>query len=447
MGRRSHSQTLSLWANGVRVGRWTLPARGLMELEYDSDWVASDVGRPISLSLPFTLENRPLAGEKVRNYFDNLLPDNDDIRKRIAERFRTGSSEPFDLLKAVGRDCVGALQLLGEDETPVNPRKVEGTAMSDEDIEQHLRELTAPRKFGAALDREDDFRVSIAGAQEKTALCRWGDRWLMPHGSTPTTHILKLPMGLVGGRKADFTTSVDNEWLCLRLLHAYGIPAANASIATFGSQRVLVVERFDRKLAANRKSLLRLPQEDFCQIEGVSPLSKYESHGGPGLVALSSTLRQSSNSGVDMMILMAAQILFWLMRAPDGHAKNFSVHLLPQGRFQLTPLYDVMSAYPVQGDGASQWSPREIKLAMALLGKNKHYAMHTILRRHFNSTAKKVGYAEDAESLIKELLERTPLAIEEVRAELPAGLNPRVADTILDGVAQAARALEAMPAH
>lgn len=90
---------------------------------------------------------------------------------------------------------------------------------------------------------------------------------------------------------------------------------------------------------------------------------------------------------------MAAQILFWLLRAPDGHAKNFSIQLLPRGRFQLTRLYDVMSAYPVLGDGANQWSPFEIKLAMALIGKNRHYEMHGIQRRHFNSTAQKLVMA------------------------------------------------------
>jgi len=447
MGRPSRSQSLSLWANGLRVGRWTLPARGDMELHYDPDWVASDAGRPISLSLPFTLENRPHKGEKVRNYFDNLLPDNDDIRRRVAERFRTGSTDPFELLKAIGRDCVGALQLLAEDEEPTEPGRVEGTALSDEDIERHLTQLTAPRRFGAATDHEDDFRISIAGAQEKTALCRWRDKWLVPHGSTPATHILKLPLGLVAGRKADFTTSVDNEWLCLRLLRAYGMPAAQASIARFGSQRVLVVERFDRKVSPDGKSILRLPQEDFCQIESVAPHLKYESQGGPGLMALFSTLRQSVRAEADMAILMATQILFWLMRAPDGHAKNFSVHLLPQGRFQLTPLYDVMSAYPVQGDGPGQWSPHEVKLAMALLGSNKHYVMQTIVRRHFNSTALKVGFGEDAETLIQDLLAKTPQAVAEVRADISPGFNQRVADTILNGVSQAARALQAMPAR
>ena len=242
-------------------------------------------------------------------------------------------------------------------------------------------------QFAAALDADADLRISLAGAQEKTALLRWQGRWYKPRGSTPTTHIFKLPLGLVGGRRADFSTSVDNEWLCLRLLKAYGLDVADATIASFGKQRVLVVERFDRRIAPDGRWLMRLPQEDFCQVEGVSPLKKYQSEGGPGLKALFTTLKQSMNAEQDMRTLLASQVLFWMLRAPDGHAKNFSVQILPGGRFRLTKLYDVMSAYPVLGDGPNQWSPFEIKLAMALLGKNRHYQMHNIQRRHFNSTA------------------------------------------------------------
>jgi len=442
MGRKSHSRSLSIWTNGVRVGRWTIPARGDMQLQYDDDWVKADVGRPLSLSLPFTLDNLPLKGEKVYNYFDNLLPDSDAIRKRVAERFRTGSTDAFDLLKAIGRDCVGAVQILDEDETPTGFDRIDGTPLSDEEVERHLVDTVSPRAFGSSQDPDDDFRISLAGAQEKTALLQWDGRWQMPHGTTPTTHIVKLPLGLMGGRRADFSTSVDNEWLCLKLLKAYGLDVAEADIATFGQQRVLVVERFDRRVAPDGKWLMRLPQEDFCQVEGCSPLRKYENEGGPGLQALFSTLRQSVNAENDMRTLMAAQVLFWLLRAPDGHAKNFSLRILPRGRFQLTPLYDVMSAYPVLGDGPNQWSPREIKLAMALLGKNRHYEMFGIQRRHFDSTAQKVGYGLSAEPVIDDILARTPAAIAAVQATLPPGFSARVADTVLGGLAQAAAALE-----
>ncbi len=352
----------------------------------------------------------------------------------------------FALLQAVGRECIGAVQLLAEDESPEGFDRIEGVALSEEDVERHLIETVSPRAFGAAGDPDADFRISLAGAQEKTAFLWWNGRWHAPRGATPTSHIFKLPLGLMGGRQADFTTSVDNEWLCLRLLKAYGLDVADARIARFGRQRVLVVERFDRRVAPDGRWLMRLPQEDFCQVEGCSPLRKYENEGGPGLRALFTTLRQSVDAAADMKTLMAAQVLFWLLRAPDGHAKNFSLRLLPRGRFRLTRLYDVMSAYPVLGEGPNQWSPYDVKLAMALLGKNRHYAMHGIRRRHFNDTACKVGYAPTAEPVIEEILARTPAAIAQVRAELPDDFSPRVAETVLRGLEQAAAALEGMAA-
>jgi serine/threonine-protein kinase HipA len=444
VGRRSHSQTLALWANGERVGRWTLSARGDMDMQYDPAWRASPAGRPLSLSLPFNFNNEPLKGDPVANYFEGLLPDSDAIRRRTAARFKTGSIAAFDLLSAIGRDCVGALQLLPDGQQPTGVDRVEGVEADDEAIERHLLEVVSPGQFQGLRDPDDDFRISLAGAQEKDAFLRWGGRWLKPRGATPTTHIFKLPLGMVGGRQADFSTSVDNEWLCLRVLAAYGLPTARAEIANFGTQRVLVVERFDRTVSRDGTRLLRLMQEDFCQATGTSPLVKYENEGGPGLMQLFTLAQQSVAAEQDLRTLMASQVLFWLLRAPDGHAKNFSIQLLAgqAGRFRLTPLYDVMSAYPVIGEGPNQWAARDLKLAMALTGKSRHYNFHTIRRRHFNSTARKVGYGGSAEPLLRELIERTPAVVDRVQAELPDGFSQKVADKVLGGLLAAARALE-----
>ncbi len=387
-----------------------------------------------------------MQGRAVEHYFDNLLPDSPTLRKRVAERFRIGSLEAFDLLGAIGRDCVGALQFLPEGVAPEGHDRVEGVEVDDAAIERHLGEVVSPGRFGSAQSPDDDFRISLAGAQEKDAFLRWNGRWMKPRGATPTTHIFKLPLGLMGGRQADFSTSVDNEWLCLKLLAAYGLPVPQAQIMAFGQQRVLVVERFDRVVSADGSRLLRLVQEDFCQATGTSPLVKYEVEGGPGLATLFTLLQQSVQAQRDLRTLMASQLLFWMLRAPDGHAKNFSIHLLAGGRYRLTPLYDVMSAYPVTGNGPNQWSPRELRLAMALVGKNRHYEADRIQRRHFNSTAKRFGYGETAEPLLQELLARTSGVIDEVQRELPAGFSQVVADKVLGGLQAAARALEGMPA-
>ena len=107
-------------------------------------------------------------------------------------------------------------------------------------------------------------------------------------------------------------------------------------------------------------------------------------------------------------------------------------------------MYDVMSAYPAMGPGSNQWAGQEVKLAMALLGKNRHLHMYNIQRRHFNSTAKLVGYAENAEELLQEFVERTPAVVEQVRQVLPKGFSEKVADSVLGGLQKAARTLDAM---
>ncbi|MGF6506864.1 type II toxin-antitoxin system HipA family toxin [Paraburkholderia tuberum] len=445
MARQTASKALSVWANGERVGLWRLPARGPMEFAYDAAWIASPAGRPLSLSLPFTPGNMTHKGPRVLNYFDNLLPDSDVIRKRIAQRYRTETLEAFDLLQAIGRDCVGAVQLLAEDDAPAGVQRIEGTPLSDDDIEALLAQTVGKPTLGAP-DEFDDFRISLAGAQEKTALLWHDGQWQRPHGATPTTHIFKLPLGLVGNRLADLSTSVENEWLCLRILRAFGLPVANTEVLRFGKQRVLAVERFDRQMHSSGSWLLRLPQEDFCQVYGVPSHRKYENEGGPGVLDLARILQQSVEARQDIETLLASQILFWMLAAPDGHAKNFSIRLLAGGQYRLTPLYDVMSIWPVEGNGPNQWSWYKARLAMGLWSRSKHDAFRDVQRRHFNAMALKCSYGADAEPLLQRLIEQTPGVIERVSAELPERFPGKVAERIFKGLQNSAARLDTMPA-
>lgn len=443
MGRTSHSRALSLWTNGQRVGTWTFNRRGEHSLQYDSEWMSSPAGRPLSLSLPFT-GDVALKGERVRNFFDNLLPDSETIRLRIATRFKTEGSEAFDLLQAIGRDCVGAVQLLGEDESPTNVQCITGTPLSESEIESLLVQTTRSGPLGN-LDDQEDLRISLAGAQEKTALLWYQGLWMRPHGSTPTTHILKLPIGMVGHRQADSSTSVENEWLCMNLLAEFDLPVAKTEILTFGSQKVLSVERFDRQVHSRGDWIMRLPQEDFCQVMGRPSHLKYESDGGPGLADLAGVLKGSVQAEKDLTTLLTTQLLFWMLAAPDGHAKNFSIRVLPQGRYQLTPLYDVMSIWPVEGNGPNQFSMFKAKMAMAVLGKNKHYLFKDIQRRHFNNMAGKCFDRIDAEEVIERVLEATPIAIQAMKSKLPEGFPSRIAESIFEGLRISAGLLDRMP--
>ncbi len=438
--------TLAVWANGERVGTWSV-AGGEHRLQYGPGWIASPAARPLSLSLPFTPGNAAHRGDAVRNYFDNLLPDSDAIRERMADRFTQGSTETFQLLAALGRDCVGAVQLLPAGAFPQGFDRIDCVRLDERGVE-HAIDAAVSGTLALGQHGEDDFRISIAGAQEKTALLHHAGHWCRPLHSTPTSHIVKLPLGLVGNMRADMHDSVENEWLCARLMALLDFEVAACEIARFGARKVLVVKRFDRLWqtpAGKPPWLARLPQEDFCQALGLPGTRKYESDGGPGIRDVLRVLDASARPAADKLSFVLSQLAFWLLAATDGHGKNFSLFLERGGGYRLTPLYDVLSAWPIIGDGPNQVSPRRAKLSMALRGKNVHYHLHEIHTRHFEALALQSGVPGAFERMVGLVLQ-VPQALEQARAQLPAGFPPRVFTAIRRGMlAQAEKFVDGLP--
>ena len=445
MTRISRTQRLNVWMNGIPVGIWE-NVRGHESFSYFTDWLGDPQGRPLSLSLPFRPGNLPYTGHVVTDYFDNLLPDSVAIRRRLAARYKLRDITPFRLLAVLGRDCVGALQLLPEDEEPSGLFQIAGKPLTSSAIAQILRNTTAT----AALVREEDnadLRLSIAGAQEKTALLHHEGRWLLPTDSTPTSHILKLPLGKVGNMQADMRTSVENEWLCAQIVAAYGLPVANTSIESFDGMKVLCVERFDRRIASDGSWIIRLPQEDFCQATGTPPALKYQTDGGPGIGTIMDFLSGSIESERDRKNFFKTQIVFWLLAATDGHAKNFSLALLPRGDYRSTPLYDVLSAHPILGSGANKLAPQKAKLAMAVRGSSNHYSIMQIQRRHWISQGRQTGLsAANVEKMIGELIETTDANLDRIATRLPTDFPADVADAIFKGIRKQCKKLAAMSA-
>ncbi len=440
MARLSRKQTLLVWMNGEIVGRWTAASNDAQEFSYAGDWINAKHARPISLSMPLGPEGTVYRGNVVENFFENLLPDNKAIRERIRQRFAARSSRAFDLLAEIGRDCVGAIQLTAEDEPTVEVRKITSEAIDADGIAQLLSRTLAGPTLGRG-DDEGDFRISLAGAQEKTALLRIDGHWRRPVGATPTTHILKLPIG-EGPQGIDMRESVENEWLCAQILRAYGVDTASCWMDRFGDYKALVVERFDRRRAADGSWLMRIPQEDFCQATGTDRESKYEADGGPGIKRIMDLLLGSTRSEQDRTDFLRTQLLFWMLCAIDGHAKNFSLFLEARGLFRLTPRYDVLSAYPFLGNKTRQLSPHKVKMAMAVHSeKSRHYKWDEILRRHWQSTAKLCGLAGHIDGVIMEVIERTPQVIAEIAAGLPDDFPNSVAGPVLDGLGKAAKRL------
>lgn len=378
--RRAHAP-LNVFLNSRLVGTLRRESTGAIDFQYAKDWLAWDNTFAVSLSLP--LREDRYIGAPVINVFDNLLPDSDAIRKRVAERVGAGGTDAYSLLTALGQDCVGALQFLPDGADPGKAGATDGNPVTDGDIAALINNLAAAP---LGMGEDEDFRISIAGAQEKTALLRKDKKWFKPTGTTATTHILKPQIGQLPNG-IDLSNSVENEYLCLKLLNALGVPTAHTEIADFGDRRTLIVERFDRRWT-NDGRLLRLPQEDMCQALSVPPTRKYQSDGGPGMREIIQLLKGSDTAEQDIATFMRACILFWMLGATDGHAKNFSITLGPGGRFRLTPLYDVLTAQPSLDAGQIQ--QKKFKLAMSV-GKNRHYPVDTIMPRHFLQTAELAG--------------------------------------------------------
>jgi serine/threonine-protein kinase HipA len=355
---------------------------------------------------------------------ENLLPDSEILRRRIAEKTGAKGADAYSLLSRIGRDCVGALQFVPEDEHIFyDTTSITGETIGNEEVGQLLSNLVrAP--LGLGMDQ--DFRISVAGAQEKTALLYYKGKWLKPHGTTPTTHILKTQIGTLPNG-IDLSNSVENEYYCLKIMAAFGLPANAAEIKVFGKTKALVIERFDRKWT-NDGRLLRIPQEDFCQALSCPPNLKYQSLGGPGMVDGLNLLKGSDTPTDDQKAFLKAQILFWLIGATDGHAKNFSIFLGRGGRFQLTPIYDVLTAQPSLA--GRQIERKQIKLAMSV-GDHRHYRMDEIRGRHFVQTAERAGLPGSlAREVLAEATQKADLAMRTVEKQLPPGFPEEIHSSV-----------------
>lgn len=427
MARKKTHVPLDVLINGRLVGRLEKAANGAISFQYGEEWLAWEHRFAVSLSLP--LSPAAYRGAEVAAVFDNLLPDRDAVRRRVAERMGAPGADFYSLLETIGRDCVGAMQFLPEGGAETGEPYVKSEPVSDAEIEAMLADL-AQAPLG--VNREQEFRISVAGAQEKTALLRMDGQWFRPVRTTPTTHILKPQLGQIPSSDGmiDMSDSVDNEHYCMKLMQAFGLQVAHTEIATFGARRVLVVERFDRHWRS-AGHILRLPQEDCCQALGIPPTLKYQSDGGPTMRDILGLLKGTDDPQGDQVAFFKSQLLFWLIGATDGHAKNFSIFLKPGGRYSLTPFYDVLSAQPAVDKG--QIAPNKFRLAMSA-GINRHYRMSEIMGRHFVQTGKAAGLgARIMRDAITELLDRAPEAIARTRAEMPAGF----AIAIHEGIAAA----------
>ena len=388
---------LVTWMNNQRVGELTKLANGAHTFKYAPEWLASRYARPLSLSLP--LQRGNITSDAVFNFFDNLLPDSPIVRDRIVKRYHAKSRQPFDLLSEIGRDSVGAVTLIPEDETVTCPIMA-WEKLTEARLEEVLTAYKADIPLGM-IREENDFRISVAGAQ------------------------IRQPNATL-----DLSQSVDNEYYCLLLAKELGLNVPDAEIIKAGRVRALAVKRFDRRWNTERTVLLRLPQEDMCQTFGLPSSVKYESDGGPGIAQIMAFLMGSSEALKDRYDFMKFQVFQWLIGATDGHAKNFSVFIQAGGSYRLTPFYDIISAFPVLGGTGIHIS--DLKLAMGLnASKGKKTAIDKIYPRHFLATAKVLKFPEvQMHEILSDFARMIPAALDNVKTSLPTDFPENVVTAV-----------------
>ncbi len=313
--------TLHVFADDTPIGVLTDPPDHRVAFACSHAWLRSPTRFAISQSLPLRVEP---FGVEAERFFGNLLPEG-GVRTAVCRRLGISEDNDFALLRAIGRECAGALRIVEDDGVTEAPHAYR--RLRDADLERWATSGAYAGAVGAEL------RLSLAGAQDKLGVRVDGDKLLLPEQGSPSTHLLKLP-------HRDFAALPQNEALVLSLARRVGLPAVDATLWTGHGPPLLVVARFDRSVGP---PIRRRHQEDFAQALGVDRRRKYEAEGGPTFHRCLELVREASTSPlIDSRALLRWLAFCAVVGNRDNHAKNLSLLRDDDGRWRLAPFYDLV---------------------------------------------------------------------------------------------------------
>lgn len=401
--------------DGKEIGRIHNDTRGRLTFIYDDQWRNAGEAYPLSLSMPIAAKEHGRAA--VEAFLWGLLPDNEQVLARWAAKFQVSARNVFALISHVGEDCAGAVQF-------VTPERLEAIRSGKEDKVEWLDEPELAKRLQALREDHAAWRLpgdigqfSLAGAQPKTALLLQNDRWGIPSGRIPTTHILKPPTGHFDGH-------AENEHICLMLARNLGLPAAQSKVRRFKDEVAIVVERYDRQQKGN--DIIRVHQEDTCQALGIMPTKKYQNEAGPSAANIIELLRTySTDRDTDLDTFVTALGFNWLIAGTDAHAKNYSL-LLSGPDVRLAPLYDIASILPYE-----EVNLRKAKLAMKIGGE---YKVGLIGLRQWQKFARDVR--TNADQLVEVLISMAKHLPDEVAAARALAREEGLNNALIDRLAQ-----------
>ncbi len=403
---------LSVRLHGMPVGQLEQTKDGKLKFQYQEG------AKQISLSLP--VENKFFGNMACETYFGGLLPETQEARKAIGRKFGANPKSTFALLVAIGHDCAGAIAF-HDPEDPVVPDtflEPKMQTLSEEELEKHINDL--PRK--PLFMGVEGLRLSLAGVQDKAAVCVRDGEIAVPLEGTPTTHILKPSIPRYPG-------SVQNEYLCLRTAAALGLPVPQVRMGRAGTQDYLLVERFDRKVNQDNK-IIRLHQEDFCQALGFR--EKYQRLGGPGFKDCFELLMKTRIPIVSRDLLMRAAVFNYSVGNNDAHGKNFAILFDMDGNSSLAPFYDLLCTQAY--DGLTN------EMCMKV---GAHYEFKDIIESDWQLLCKATGFSfPGLKKIIYSLAEEMVFAIDKERNLLrKTEFENSVLDVIVARVQQNAKLL------
>jgi len=386
------AEELAVWLYGQIVATIESERRRL-RLRYTPEALAHYPGGSPLLSLTLPVSSVQFGSSVVRPFLDGLLPEGEP-RRAIAEDLGLRADDTFGLIRALGRDCAGAIVI--QPAGDYGPPPVT-TTTAEPLTDDRLAELIANLRT-VPLGADDRVRISLAGVQEKLLLTRLPDgRWGRPVDGTPSTHILKPEI-------RGYPHTVENEVFCLRLARHLGLPVADVETVKVGDRSLIAVTRYDRRVDSEG-AVERIHQEDLCQATGHPPAEKYQEDGGPSLRALAGIL--SATDPGSLPTLLQAVVLHTLVGNGDAHGKNYSLLHEPSGALRMAPLYDVMSTLYYRDD----------RLAMYIDDVRRTDRVTTA--RILNEASSWGMARRTASEVVDDLLGKVPEAVERALAETP----------------------------
>ncbi len=329
----TNPDALNVWNENHLMGRLRRNQIGYIGFRYDPDWTERG-GFPLSRTLPLTTEDFSPEEAVAHRFFANLLPEG-GVRQHIVRDLKIPDTD-FDLLRAIGGECAGALSVLPTERAPSG----EGSyhPLSDDELEN----LVARRgHIYSAYPPEERPRLSLAGAQDKCPVLVRQDKFFLPQREAPSTHILKFEL-------ADYRHVPAYETFTTILAKHSGLPVVAIQLLEINKQSCVLIERYDREWD-QQGGVRRLHQEDFCQALGYGHEKKYQDLGGPSFADCFKLVRDASTDpAIDTQSLLRWQVFNVLAGNSDGHAKNLSLLHLANGVTRLAPFYDLVCTRAIE---------------------------------------------------------------------------------------------------